>query len=152
MLRARVTRDKQQPVLIRQRVNRALGVLRLKQLLELPPEADLRLADALGDEKLPPAPVFAERVSAVENALRSNEAADLTHPGGLALPARVAVDQTRATVRTREASLKLIEAQRMPSVSLELELRPHRLSRERRGADLQSSELDRRRQHERAAC
>ena len=37
---------------------------------------------------------------------------------GLSLPARVAIDQARATVRTREASLQLIEAQKMPSVSL----------------------------------
>jgi len=118
VLRARVTRDQQQPVLIRQRVNRALAYLRLKRLLDLPPEADLQLANALEDENLPPSPSFVERVSVVENALRSNEAADLSITSGLSLPARVAVDQTRATVRTREASLNLIEAQKMPSVSL----------------------------------
>jgi outer membrane protein len=118
VLRARVTRDQQQPVLIRQRVNRALAYLRLKRLLDLPPEADLQLANALEDENLPPSPLFVERISVVENALRSNEAADLTITSGLSLPARVAIDQTRATVRTREASLNLIEAQKMPSVSL----------------------------------
>jgi outer membrane protein TolC len=117
VLRARVTRDQQQPVLIRQRVNRALAYLKLKRLLDLPPEADLQLANSLEDENLPPSPSFVERVSVVENALRSNEAADLTITGGLSLPARVAVDQARATVRTREASLNLIEAQKMPSVS-----------------------------------
>ena len=131
VLRARVTRDQQQPVLIRQRVNRALAYLRLKRLLDLPPEADLQLANALEDENLPPSPSFVERVSLVENALRSNEAADLSITSGLSLPARVAVDQTRATVRTREASLNLIEAQKMPSVSVELQLCAHRLSRER---------------------
>ena len=36
VLRARVNRDTQQPVLIRQRVNRALAYLRLKRLLDLP--------------------------------------------------------------------------------------------------------------------
>jgi len=117
VLRARVTRDQQQPVLIRQRVNRALAYLKLKRLLDLPPEADLQLANSLEDENLPPSPSFVERVSVVENALRSNEAADLTITSGLSLPARVAVDQARATVRTREASLNLIEAQKMPSVS-----------------------------------
>jgi outer membrane protein len=117
VLRARVTRDQQQPVLIRQRVNRALAYLRLKRLLDLPPEADLQLANSLEDENLPPSPSFVERVSVVENALRSNEAADLSITSGLSLPARVAVDQARATVRTREASLNLIEAQKMPSVS-----------------------------------
>ena len=118
VLRARVTRDQQQPVLIRQRVNRALAYLKLKRLLDLPPEADLQLANSLEDENLPPSPSFVERVSVVENALRSNEAADLSVTSGLSMPARVAVDQARATVRTREASLNLIEAQKMPSLSL----------------------------------
>ena len=54
VLRARVNRDTQQPVLIRQRVNRALAYLRLKRLLDLPADADLQLADALADDALPP--------------------------------------------------------------------------------------------------
>lgn len=118
VLRARVNRDQQQPVLIRQRVNRALAYLKLKRLLDLPPEADLQLANALEDENLPPSPSFVERVSVVENTLRSNEATDLNFMNGLSLPPRVAIDQARATVRTREASLNLIEAQKMPNVSL----------------------------------
>ena len=117
VLRARVNRDTQQPVLIRQRVNRALAYLRLKRLLDLPAEGDLQLADALSDEKLPPPPAFVERVSVVENTLRSSDTPSLT-VGSLALPERVAVEQASATVRTREASLRLTEAQRMPTVSL----------------------------------
>ena len=116
VLRARVNRDTQQPVLIRQRVNRALAYLRLKRLLDLPAEADLQLTDALSDENLPPPPVFVERVSAVENTLRSSDTPSLT-VGTLSLPERVAIEQASATVRTREASLKLTEAQRMPTVS-----------------------------------
>lgn len=116
VLRARVNRDTQQPVLIRQRVNRALAYLRLKRLLDLPAEADLQLTDALSDENLPPPPVFVERVSAVENTLRSSDTPSLT-VGTLSLPERVAIEQASATVRTREASLKLTEAQRMPAVS-----------------------------------
>jgi outer membrane protein len=116
VLRARVNRDTQQPVLIRQRVNRALAYLRLKRLLDLPAEADLQLADALSDDNLPPPPVFVERVSAVENTLRSSDTPSLT-VGTLSLPERVAVEQASASVRTREASLKLTEAQRMPTVS-----------------------------------
>ena len=69
VLRARVNRDNQQPVLIRQRMNRDIAVLRLKQMLDLPSDADLRLADALGDETLAPPPVFAARVTAVEQSL-----------------------------------------------------------------------------------
>jgi outer membrane protein TolC len=117
VLRARVNRDTQQPLLIRQRVNRALAYLRLKRLLDLPPEADLQLADALSDENLPPPPAFVERVSAVENTLRSSDTPSLT-VGGLSLPGRTAVEQAGASVRTREAALRLAEAQRMPVVSL----------------------------------
>src|SRR5215213_2782668 len=69
VLRARVNRDNQQPVLIRQRVNREIALLRLKQLLDLPADADLRLADALSDDLLPPPPVFATRVATIEQSL-----------------------------------------------------------------------------------
>jgi outer membrane protein TolC len=117
VLRARVNRDTQQPLLIRQRVNRALAYLRLKRLLDLPAEADLQLADGLADENLAPPPVFVERVSAVEATLRSSDTPSLT-VGTLSLPERIAVEQAGATVRTREAALRLAEAQRMPSVSL----------------------------------
>jgi outer membrane protein len=117
VLRARVNRDTQQPLLIRQRVNRALAYLRLKRLLDLPAEMDLQLADGLVDESLPPPPVFVERVSAIENTLRSSDTPSLT-VGGLSLPERAAVEQANTTVRTREATLQLTEAQRMPTVSL----------------------------------
>ena len=117
VLRARVTRDTQQPVLIRQRVNRELAFLRLKRLLDLPADTDLQLADALADENLPPPPVFVERVSAIEKTLRSSDTPSLTI-GSLSLPERIVIEQASATVRTREASLRLTEAQRMPTVSL----------------------------------
>ena len=51
VLRAQVARDNQEPLLIRQRVNRDIAMLRLKQLLDVPASYDLRLADSLGDEK-----------------------------------------------------------------------------------------------------
>ena len=60
VLRARVSRDSQTPVLIRQRSNQEVAMLRLKQLLELPADYDLRLADDLGGAQLPPAAVFAD--------------------------------------------------------------------------------------------
>jgi outer membrane protein len=117
VLRARVTRDTQQPVLIRQRVNRALAFLRLKRLLDLPAEADLQLAEAYTDENLPPAPIFVERVSAIESTLRASES-PATTVATMALPARTAVEQAGVAVRTSETSLQLTEAQRMPTVAL----------------------------------
>ena len=66
VLRARVNRDNQVPQIIRQRVNRDVAHLRLKQLLDLPAEAELQLAESLDDERLAPPAPFAEQVSAVE--------------------------------------------------------------------------------------
>jgi outer membrane protein TolC len=118
VLRARVTRDNQSPVLIRQRANRAVAFLRLKQLLELPADYPLELSDSLSDESLPPAPAFAERVVSVEKTLRDAEAANAVLEANVTLPDRTAVVEAATTVRLREASLKLIEAQKKPSVSL----------------------------------
>ena len=118
VLRARVTRDNQSPVLIRQRANRDVALLRLKQMLELPADYQLPLADALGDERLAPPPVFAERVAAVENALRAADPSSFSLQANVPLPERTAVAEAGATVRMREASLHLTEAQRRPSVSL----------------------------------
>jgi len=118
VLRARVTRDNQSPVLIRQRANRDVAFLRLKQLLELPADYSLQLADALSDDALPPPTVFAERVVAVEKTLRGAESGDVSLQVNAPLPDRTAVAEAATTVRLREASLKLVEAQKKPSVTL----------------------------------
>jgi outer membrane protein TolC len=118
VLRARVTRDNQSPVLIRQRANQAVAFLRLKQLLELPVDYPLELADGLSDDALPPPPAFAERVVAVEKTLRDAEAANAVLEAKVTMPERTAVVEAATTVRLREASLKLVEAQKKPSVSL----------------------------------
>jgi outer membrane protein TolC len=118
VLRARVARDNEVPVLIRQRVARDVAFLRLKQMLDLPPDHDLQLADALSDESLPPPPVFAARVAAVERMLRPDDLSALTAATAADLPERTAVAQAGAAVRLREASLRLTEAQRRPTLSL----------------------------------
>jgi outer membrane protein len=114
VLRARVSRDNQSPVLIRQRANRDIAMFRLKQLLDLPADYQLELTDALNDESLPPPPMFAERVANVER-LRPDpdpNAPQMNAP----LPDRIAVTEAATTVRQREAALRLTEAQKMPSV------------------------------------
>jgi outer membrane protein TolC len=117
VLRARVNRDNQQPVLIRQRMNRDIALLRLKQMLDLPAEADLRLADALSDETLAPPPVFASRVAAIEASLVGR--ASLTASDGPpAPPVRTVILEAQTAVRQREASLELTEAARKPTVAL----------------------------------
>ncbi len=117
VLRARVNRDNQTPLLIRQRVYREIAMQRLKRFLDLPPNYDLRLADALGDDSLAPPPVFAERVASVENVMQSAEPISLALQEKLPLPARTVVADAATTVRLREASLQLAEAERMPSVT-----------------------------------
>jgi outer membrane protein TolC len=118
VLRARVARDNQTPQLIRARVNRDVAFLRLKQLLELPADYDLRLSEALNDDKLAPPAVFAQRVSTIESAMQSSALASYTLQSNVPLPDRTAVNEAAAAVRLSEASLRLTEAERKPSVSV----------------------------------
>jgi outer membrane protein TolC len=119
VVRARVTRDSQTPLVIRQRVNREVALLRLKQLLDVPQDVNLELADALGDERLVPPPPFAASVVPIEMSLAVSDpaAASVAAPSG-AVPERRAVHEAEAAVRLREASLQLTEAQRKPAVAL----------------------------------
>jgi outer membrane protein TolC len=120
LIRARVTRDTQLPVVIRQRANREVALLRLKQMLDLPPDFNLQLADPLGDERLPPPPGFAAQVAAFEKSLPplGQGLASVVAPADVESQDRTAVSEAAAAVRLREASLELAEAQRKPSVAL----------------------------------
>ncbi len=118
VLRARVSRDTQNPNLIRQRVNRDVALLRLKQLLDLPADADIELADAMLDNVAAPPAVFASRVLPIESTIQASDPARVV----LSTPApqadRAPVKQAAATVSLREAALASVKAQRMPSVAL----------------------------------
>jgi outer membrane protein TolC len=116
LLRARVARDNQTPTLIRQRANRDIALLRLKQLLDLPPDADIELADSLQSSTLPPSPAFATRVAAVESTLHA-ESSTVAIPDA-PLPDRAVVRSASTGVRQGEASLRAARAERMPSASL----------------------------------
>lgn len=121
VLRARVTRDNQVNTVLRQRINREVAMLRLKQLLKLPPDVDLRLADALEDQTLAPPPAFAPRVASLEAEIRGMDtegAFQLALRGDGPLPRRAAVDDAASTVKLRESALTLVEAQGKPSLSL----------------------------------
>jgi outer membrane protein TolC len=118
VLRARVTRDNQTPIIIRQRVNREVALLRLKQLLDLPPTYDLRLADSLTDETLAPSPVFAAQVAPIESAMTKLEPTSVALSLDAPLPDRVVVDEAATTVKLREAALRLAEAQKHPILGI----------------------------------
>ena len=107
LLRARVTRDNQRPSVIRQRAARDLALLRLKQLLDLPADADLRIVAPLEGQALAAPAPFAARVPAE---------AEL---GPAALPReRTAVREAAALVRLREATFRLAVAEGRPSLAV----------------------------------
>lgn len=118
VLRARVSRDTQNPNLIRQRANREIALLRLKQLLDLPPESPIELADALSDNVVAPSPVFASRVLPIEAAISVSDPVQVALTAPAPQVERAPVKEAATTVRLREAALASVKAQRMPSVAL----------------------------------
>jgi outer membrane protein len=106
LLRARVTRDNQRPVVIRQRANREVAQLRLKQLLDLPEDYPLQIIAPLDQDAATPPAAFADRLPA-------------TLAEVPALPEeRTAVREATALVRLSEATLSLTEAERRPSLAV----------------------------------
>jgi outer membrane protein TolC len=106
LVRAEVTRDNQRPEVIRRRNARDVAHLRLKQLLELPLESNLQLVASLEEAVLPPpARRFAEAIAAAE-------------AGASAARARTAVAQAQNDVEQREAAVRIVRSQRLPSVSV----------------------------------
>lgn len=100
LLRARVARDNQLPVLIRQRTQRSEAYLRLKQLLNVPPETGITLTTGVDEE----VPRFATAANTVPAEISPDE--------------RAPVRQAAENVAANEAQLAQTRAQRLPSVSL----------------------------------
>lgn len=101
VLRARVARDNQLPVLIRQRTQRVEAYLRLKQLLEVPAEDDLVLTTGVGDA--------VPRFATASDASAEN---------------RAPVRQAAETVAASEAQVDQAQAQRLPLVQLTSQYAP----------------------------
>ncbi|MGE3957767.1 MAG: TolC family protein [Vicinamibacterales bacterium] len=99
VLRARVAVESLQPTLIQQRAAGELAYLRLKQLLDLPPEADLQLTDTLD--------------APVESTIAS---ADSVEPPPT--EDRAPVRQAAAAIAIEEQTLRTVRAGRLPGVSL----------------------------------
>ena len=118
VLRARVNRDNQMPQVIRQRVNRDVALLRLKQWMNLPPDAELQLAEGLDDERLTPPQPFVESVAAIESRLPAESATAFTLQSNVPLPDRNAVAEAQTAVEAREASLRAVQAERRPNLNL----------------------------------
>jgi outer membrane protein TolC len=103
LLRARVTRDNQRPVVIQRRAERDLAHYRLKQLLNLPLEQPLALTTGLGDTAL----VTAPQVNALIETMGDTA-------GGVRLPVR----QAEEGVQSQQGQLRVARAQRWPQVTL----------------------------------
>lgn len=104
LLRAQVARDNQRPTVIRNRSNRDIAYLRLRQLLELPADAALVLdVDLDAPTVVTPAPFT--------TALASARAAG-------AVPDRASIRQAETAVSLREAGVKIALAERRPSIGV----------------------------------
>jgi outer membrane protein TolC len=103
LLRARVTRDNQRPVVIQRRADRDLAYVRLKQLLDVQLAQPLELTTALGDSTL----VGAAKLAAV-----------VPEPGDTGLERRVVVRQAVEAVTSQDGQLRVARSQRLPQITL----------------------------------
>ncbi len=103
LLRARVTRDNQRPVLIRRRSERDIAYVRFKQLLNLPLAEPVRLTTPLGDTTAAPL----ARISALTDA-----------PGDTTPEARAPVRQASANVEAQRGLVGAARGERWPAVTV----------------------------------
>ncbi|HET6578070.1 MAG TPA: TolC family protein [Gemmatimonadales bacterium] len=103
LLRARVTRDNQRPIVIQRRADRDLAYVRLRQLLDLPLDRPLALTTELGDTTLLESPQLADLV---------------TTPGDTVVNRRIVVRQAAEVVTSEQGQLRTARAQRLPQLTL----------------------------------
>ena len=102
LLRARVARDNQRPVIVQRRSERDIALLRLRQLLDLPLDAPVQLVTPVEDTAAVYAAIGPIAPSALDNDPDS----------------RAPVRAARAGVDAGQASLRAVRAQRLPTISL----------------------------------
>ena len=116
LLRARVTRDNQRPVVIQRRADRDLAHYRLKQLLDFPLDQPLALTTELGDTALVDSPRLSQLVA---------------NPGDTSTSTRAPVRQANEAVEAQRGLLRAAKGQRLPQVAAELTVPPAGLSQQR---------------------
>jgi len=103
LLRARVTRDNQRPVVIQRQAARDLAYYQLKNLLNLPPEQPLELTSELVDTAM----------------VRTARLAELVQtPADTGTDVRAPVRQASEAVTSQQGLLRAARGQRWPQVSL----------------------------------
>lgn len=112
LLRARVARDNQRPVVIQSRGNRDVALLRLRQLLRIPLAQPITLTTPIRDEGIAPAPATGVALDKPIEIPGANRAimpdTSTAH--------RAAVRQAEAGVDAQRAALRAARWQRLPSV------------------------------------
>ena len=111
LLRARVARDNQRPVLIQARGNRDIALLRLRQLLGIPLSQLLALTTPIRDAGVMATTVTLDRPIEIPGANRA-----LVPDTGAAR--RAPVRQAEANVEAQRAALKAARWQRLPSMAV----------------------------------
>jgi outer membrane protein TolC len=103
LLRARVTRDNQIPIVIQQRSARDLAYLDLKRLLRLPLDEDLDLTTDLADTATAPGSLLAGLLSS---------------PTDTSADERSPVRQARQNVLAQRSAVAVARAERLPTITL----------------------------------
>jgi outer membrane protein TolC len=104
LLRARVTRDNQRPVVIQRRADRDLAYLRLRQLLDLPLGDSLALTTAMGDT--------------AAAGLPAEVAAFVSTPGDTSPDVRAPVRQAVEAVASQRALVRAARGEGWPALSV----------------------------------
>ena len=103
LLRARVTRDNQRPVLIRRRAERDIAYVRFKQLLNIPLSDSVALTTPLGDTSAPAPPAITRLTDT---------------PGDTTPDVRAPVRQAEQTLEAQRALVGAARGERWPSVTV----------------------------------
>ncbi|HEU5305122.1 MAG TPA: TolC family protein [Gemmatimonadales bacterium] len=103
LLRARVIRDNQKPVVIQRQADRDLAYYRLKQMLDIPLEEPVRLTTQLVDTAVVTSPSLTSVIDT---------------PGDTAAAARAPVRQAVEAVEAQRGLLRVARGQRWPQASL----------------------------------
>jgi len=103
LLRARVTRDNQRPIVIQRRADRDLAYFRLKSLLDFPLDEPVVLTTELGD-------------TALADSARLQAVVETT--GDTGTTARAPVRQAAEAVKAQRGLLRVARGQRLPQVAL----------------------------------
>jgi outer membrane protein len=109
LLRARVARDNQRPIVIQRRTEREVALLRLRQLLGLPLDTPLTLSTPVDDTA---SSLALTRYASVSGSVPSGVRADTS------TDQRAPVRQASAVLNAQRSQLRATRAQRIPQLSI----------------------------------